>query len=92
LVKGAGLEPLRLLAAVGSLVSLARRRHVFTDFREAIAHAARHVASAAHVGEWWPGLPSQLGGTLGPTVPKQRRIAPEDDASRDPGVTRSPVT
>ena len=44
LIKGASVEHLRLLDAVGSLRPLVERGHVFTRLPEAVAHALTHVA------------------------------------------------
>ena len=44
LIKGASVEHLRLLDAVGSLHPLVERGHVFTRLPEAVAHALTHVA------------------------------------------------
>lgn len=43
LLKGAGLEHLRLLAAVGALAPVLSAGHVFEQLPDAVAHAARHV-------------------------------------------------
>jgi SulP family sulfate permease len=48
LVKTASDEHRRLLTAVGTLAPLVARGHVFATFPEAVAHAATHVAAAAH--------------------------------------------
>jgi SulP family sulfate permease len=43
LLKGAKVEHLRILEAVGSLDRLAHEHHVFDDLPSAVEHARRHV-------------------------------------------------
>jgi len=59
LLKGASEEHRRLLTAVGTLAPLVERGHVFATLPEAVAHAARHVATAAPSPDPRPMVPNE---------------------------------